>query len=155
MLKKLIAAAGLACMTLLPQAQAEETTIRFSNWLPPTHPITTDILYPWAENVAAATRTLDYVLPGQRGNALRGLSTRDLRYRLIDAPGPRMQTQSAQARGYADNLARILGVESARVRVAIGPGLARGPARDGPDALVMVVRLDDGRWLAARQRLFE
>lgn len=55
MLKKLIAAAGLACMTLLPQAQAEETTIRFSNWLPPTHPITTDILYPWAENVAAAT----------------------------------------------------------------------------------------------------
>ena len=55
MLRKLIAAAGLACMTLLPQAQAEETTIRFSNWLPPTHPITTDILYPWAENVAAAT----------------------------------------------------------------------------------------------------
>jgi len=107
------------------------------------------------ENVAAATRTLDYIAPDRRGEALRGLSTRDLRYRLIDAPGRRMQSQSPQARGYADNLARILGVDAARVRVAIGPGLARGPARDGPDALVLVVRLDDGRWLAARQRLFD
>lgn len=107
------------------------------------------------ENVAAATRVLNYVAPDQRSEALRSLSRRDLRYRLIDAPGARMQTQSAQAHGYADNLARILGVDASRIRVAIGPGLARGPSHDGPDALIMAVRLDDGRWLAARQKLFD
>ncbi len=36
-------------------AAAQETTLRLSNWLPPSHPIVKDIVVPWAENVEAAT----------------------------------------------------------------------------------------------------
>lgn len=32
-----------------------ETTLRVSNWLPPSHPIVRDILTPWGEQVKAAT----------------------------------------------------------------------------------------------------
>jgi len=53
MLKTLIIAAVAA--TVAAGAYAQETVIRFSNWLPPTHPISTDMLTPWAENVAEAT----------------------------------------------------------------------------------------------------
>lgn len=42
-----------------------QTTIRFSNWLPPTHPISTDIIEPWAANVEQATegRVVVQILP--------------------------------------------------------------------------------------------
>lgn len=54
MIKKTIFAAGLL-IAALSTAQAQTTTIRFSNWLPPTHPITTDILKPWAANIEKET----------------------------------------------------------------------------------------------------
>jgi len=107
-----------------------------------------------SENVAAATRALDYVPPGQRGAALRAMSTRGLRFRLRDEP--RVDThQDPRAAPFARELARSLSVDEERVRVAIGPGLARGPSRKAGDALMLWVRLDDGRWLLARQRLFD
>ncbi|WP_353250790.1 ATP-binding protein [Salinisphaera sp. T31B1] len=113
------------------------------------------ILSNMAENVAATTRALDYVARGRRADAVRSLSTHDLRYRLLAADRAFPTTSDTRARGYVDELARRLGVAVERVRVAIGPGLARGPARNGPDALIVLVRLDDGRWLRARQRLFD
>lgn len=54
MLKTLLAASTLS-IAFANAAAAQETTIRFSNWLPPTHPITTDMLEPWAANVEEAT----------------------------------------------------------------------------------------------------
>jgi TRAP-type C4-dicarboxylate transport system substrate-binding protein len=45
----LVAVAAAAFMTAGP-AQSE-TVLRVSNWLPPTHPITTDIIQVWANNV--------------------------------------------------------------------------------------------------------
>ena len=45
---------GLAVLAA-PAALAQEKTIRFSNWLPPTHPITTEMLEPWAADVEEAT----------------------------------------------------------------------------------------------------
>ena len=54
MLKKLLISAGLIAATLASTASAQ-TVFRFSNWLPPTHPITTQILQPWAANVESAT----------------------------------------------------------------------------------------------------
>ncbi|WP_306030833.1 TRAP transporter substrate-binding protein [Stappia sp. MMSF_3263] len=44
-----VAALGLA------GAASAETTLRVSNWLPPSHPIVKDILVPWGEQVATAT----------------------------------------------------------------------------------------------------
>jgi TRAP-type C4-dicarboxylate transport system substrate-binding protein len=44
-----VAALGLAT------AASAETTLRVSNWLPPSHPIVKDILAPWGEQVAKAT----------------------------------------------------------------------------------------------------
>jgi TRAP-type C4-dicarboxylate transport system substrate-binding protein len=41
-------------MVFAPIANAE-TVIKFSNWLPPTHLITTDILQPWADAIAKDT----------------------------------------------------------------------------------------------------
>ncbi|WP_116085894.1 TRAP transporter substrate-binding protein [Tropicimonas sp. IMCC34011] len=49
----LIAIAGI-CAAIAGPAQAD-TTLRFSNWLPPTHYVTTEILEPWAASVAEAT----------------------------------------------------------------------------------------------------
>lgn len=54
MLKTLMSASALT-LVVASSAAAQETTIRFSNWLPPTHPITTDMLEPWAANVEEAT----------------------------------------------------------------------------------------------------
>ncbi len=54
-MKKLFTAgvlAGLLAVSLPAQAK---TTLRFSNWLPPTHPITTLMIQPWADRVAEAT----------------------------------------------------------------------------------------------------
>lgn len=56
MKRKLIAA--VSSLTLLASATgalAEDVVLRFSNWLPPTHPILTDMIEPWAAEVEAAT----------------------------------------------------------------------------------------------------
>lgn len=36
-------------------AQAEETVLTLSNWLPPSHPVVTDMIQPWADQVKEAT----------------------------------------------------------------------------------------------------
>lgn len=48
-----LAAFLLALLTHTPTSA--QTVLRMSNWLPPTHLITTDILEPWARNVEKAT----------------------------------------------------------------------------------------------------
>src|SRR5690625_2840182 len=55
MIKKLALSAGLTAVLTLSAAANAQTVLRFSNWLPPTHPITTEILEPWANNVETAT----------------------------------------------------------------------------------------------------
>ncbi len=52
-LSKLAAGALLAAVIAVP-AQAE-TTLRLSNWLPPSHPIVKDMVVPWAQQVEKAT----------------------------------------------------------------------------------------------------
>ncbi|WP_417476042.1 TRAP transporter substrate-binding protein [Leisingera sp.] len=50
--------AAVSSLTLLASATsalAEDVVLRFSNWLPPTHPILTDMIEPWAAEVKAAT----------------------------------------------------------------------------------------------------
>ncbi|MHC5655547.1 TRAP transporter substrate-binding protein [Stappia sp. ICDLI1TA098] len=54
MRKFLAMLAGVAALGLATSASAE-TTLRVSNWLPPSHPIVKDILAPWGEQVAEAT----------------------------------------------------------------------------------------------------
>ena len=49
----LLATTGF-CVALAGTVQAD-TKLRFSNWLPPTHYVTTEILEPWAASVAEAT----------------------------------------------------------------------------------------------------
>jgi len=64
--RTLIAAlSGLALMAGASTALAQEVTLRFSNWLPPTHPIITRMVEPWAADVAAATegRVTVQILP--------------------------------------------------------------------------------------------
>lgn len=46
---------GLAATLGLATAAHAQTTLRVSNWLPPSHPIVRDILMPWGEQVEAAT----------------------------------------------------------------------------------------------------
>lgn len=36
-------------------AAAQDVTLRFSNWLPPTHPVVTEILEPWVKDVEKVT----------------------------------------------------------------------------------------------------
>lgn len=55
MLKKLFLSAGLIAAAVFPSLASAQTVLRFSNWLPPTHPITTQILQPWAANIEQAT----------------------------------------------------------------------------------------------------
>lgn len=113
------------------------------------------VLSNMGESVASAMRTLDFVPPVHRADAVKALSTRDLRYRLADSPGRLFEQHSPEARGMARDLARGMEVDVARLRVAIGPGLAHGPNRQAGDALRLAVRLDEGQWLRARQRLFD
>jgi len=60
MFKKLMTMTCLAAGIVLGAAGATaaqaQTTWRLSNWLPPNHPISTQILQPWADSVAAATQ---------------------------------------------------------------------------------------------------
>ncbi|OWU71783.1 TRAP transporter substrate-binding protein [Phaeobacter sp. 22II1-1F12B] len=52
---KTISAAAIAVASTGLPAVAQETTLRLSNWLPPSHPIVKDIVMPWAANVEEAT----------------------------------------------------------------------------------------------------
>ncbi|PWE29791.1 TRAP transporter substrate-binding protein [Pararhodobacter marinus] len=49
------AVSGLALLGTATGALAQEVVLRFSNWLPPTHPIITQMIEPWAAEVEAAT----------------------------------------------------------------------------------------------------
>jgi TRAP-type C4-dicarboxylate transport system substrate-binding protein len=49
-----LAACALALGAMAGAAQAE-TVLRFSNWLPPAHPLIKDVVKPWSEQVAEAT----------------------------------------------------------------------------------------------------
>lgn len=64
MLKKFLMATALTAVAT--SVSAQDRTIRFSNWLPPSHPITKHILEPWAAQVAEATegRVVVQFLPG-------------------------------------------------------------------------------------------
>ncbi len=55
MFKKTTLLAALAAATSFASLAQADTKLRFSNWLPPTHPITVEILEPWAANVEEAT----------------------------------------------------------------------------------------------------
>lgn len=46
---------GIAALAPLSGAQAETQVLRFSNWQPPAHFITTNMLIPWAKEVEEAT----------------------------------------------------------------------------------------------------
>lgn len=47
-----LAAGALAVSSMSANAQ---TVIRFSNWVPPTHPVSTEVINVWADNVKKAT----------------------------------------------------------------------------------------------------
>ena len=51
------AAAALFALALLGPtlAQAQDVTLRFSRWLPPTYPLQTDVFEPWAQKVSEVT----------------------------------------------------------------------------------------------------
>lgn len=53
--RSLIGGAVLASLAAVAPAMAE-TTLRVSNWLPPSHPIVKDMVVPWAGQVEAATK---------------------------------------------------------------------------------------------------
>ena len=58
LIKRLGATLGLglaAAMTPISSAQAADTVLRFSNWLPPAHYIVKEILEPWAAKVSEVT----------------------------------------------------------------------------------------------------
>ncbi|MBA4491092.1 TRAP transporter substrate-binding protein [Paracoccus sp. S1E-3] len=46
---------ALLALAFAAGANAQEVTLRLSNWLPPSHPVVKDILVPWAEQVQEAT----------------------------------------------------------------------------------------------------
>ncbi|NHF72851.1 TRAP transporter substrate-binding protein [Paracoccus xiamenensis] len=46
---------GLMALAFAAGANAQEVTLRLSNWLPPSHPVVKDIMVPWAEQVTEAT----------------------------------------------------------------------------------------------------
>jgi TRAP-type C4-dicarboxylate transport system substrate-binding protein len=47
---------GLACALLAGGSASAQTTWRFSNWVPPTHPLTVEVFNVWAKNVETATK---------------------------------------------------------------------------------------------------
>ncbi|WP_108483007.1 TRAP transporter substrate-binding protein [Oceaniglobus ichthyenteri] len=59
------ALSGLAMIASVTTAFAQDVSLRFSNWLPPTHPIVTNMVEPWAADVAKATegRVTVQILP--------------------------------------------------------------------------------------------
>lgn len=65
-----VLAAGMASASFSALA-AEKTTLRLSSWLPPKHPIVSDMIVPWTKQVAEATngRVKIVVLPKGLGKA--------------------------------------------------------------------------------------
>ena len=53
-MSRLFGTAVALALTAAP-ALAAETTLRLSNWLPPSHPLVKDFVMPWAEEVAKVT----------------------------------------------------------------------------------------------------
>lgn len=52
---KIVASASILSLSLAVGAQAQETVLRMSNWLPKSHAIVKDMMIPWAEKVKEAT----------------------------------------------------------------------------------------------------
>ncbi len=52
---KLIASASIITLAMSASALAQETVLRMSNWLPPSHPIVKDMMIPWAEKLKEAS----------------------------------------------------------------------------------------------------
>lgn len=55
LVKRLLGTLATVAALGLATAASAQTTLRVSNWLPPSHPIVKDILVPWGEQVAEAT----------------------------------------------------------------------------------------------------
>jgi TRAP-type C4-dicarboxylate transport system substrate-binding protein len=60
-----ISALGLSALLLGASAAHSQTVLRFSNWLPPTHHVITEMIQPWAADIEKATegRVKIQVLP--------------------------------------------------------------------------------------------
>lgn len=54
-MKYILMTAAAGVLGLSAATAQADTVMRFSNWLPPTHYVTTEILEPWAADIAAAT----------------------------------------------------------------------------------------------------
>lgn len=52
---RMLASASIIALGLGSTAMAQETTLRLSNWLPPSHPIVRDMMVPWAESLEQAS----------------------------------------------------------------------------------------------------
>ena len=102
----------LASVLALP-AVAQDTVLRVSSWLPPSHPIVRDMILPWGEDVAAATegrvkiQLLDAPLgppPAHMDLALAGAA--DITYGVHDyTPGRFSLHQMVQLPFLADSAA--------------------------------------------------
>ncbi len=46
---KTLVSASIFSAAMSLSAMAQETVLRMSNWLPPSHPIVKDLMVPWAE----------------------------------------------------------------------------------------------------------
>ena len=60
MLKRLLSTTAVAALVALsagmPHDARAQTVLRFSNWIPPTHPISREVIGAWAKQVEEATR---------------------------------------------------------------------------------------------------
>lgn len=55
-MRRILSGLGIAIALGLATGAQAETTLRVSNWLPPSHPIVRDILTPWGQQVEQATQ---------------------------------------------------------------------------------------------------
>lgn len=62
-------AGAVAAMALISGSAGADTVLTLNNWLPPTHPLVSDVLKPWADDVADATegRVTINILPAPLG----------------------------------------------------------------------------------------
>jgi len=75
---QLTAATTLISSVFFPiAANAEDVTLRFSNWLPPTHLLSTEVIEPWAEQIEEVTEGRVNV------QILSGLGSPDSHYNLV------------------------------------------------------------------------
>ncbi len=60
MLKRLLSSTALAAIVAVsaaaPHDAHAQTVLRFSNWIPPTHPISREVIGAWAKQVEEATQ---------------------------------------------------------------------------------------------------